>query len=209
MKFINMAFLLVYAGSVLSMEESLNGVAWSTVGKPWNDIKCGHLRNALDNESQKVIGDFNLRKVIKALAKNNRNEDLGYLFQKIEICVDIAATLNTPDQNGLSILHYALSLKEVNVKIIEVLLKNGANPNLALTKAYGQTLRGKNFLYPNWTAAHIAVRTNKPKDFFTLLKKYGTDFLHKDDEGWTPVRLAQHHNMKVPLEFFADERDPE
>lgn len=103
-------------------------------------------------------------------------------------------------ESGLGVLHRALSNKNINYAIIRVLLKAGADTNLALLENCGEKGVGIGRMYKGWTSVHFAVRARVSKPIFELLYNYEADFSRKDTS-WTPIGLAFTENNHTFIEF--------
>lgn len=99
---------------------------------------------------------------------------------------------------GLPLLHYALLQKKPNSKIVEMLLKAGADANQAIEidTPYSRSDRMLT-LYAGWTPMHIAVQCYCSEQILRLLHNAHGDFYKADGKGWKPADLV-FHNTSIP-----------
>lgn len=103
----------------------------------------------------------------KILIKNYHQDDFNAILQKI-------SSVNVQDQNGNTLLHYAVATNNVNAMLS--LLNYDINYDI------------KNDI--GYTPLHYACYNGGVQIAFTLIKGSGTDVNESDNEGNTPIMLA-------------------
>ncbi len=102
--------------------------------------------------------------------------------------VSLQKIVNHFSNLGFTPLHRLLIDKNAKLRMLEILLEIGADPNIKLTK----NINHKGKFYRGWTAVHIAVRRQKNEAFFETLHKYKGNFFQSDDDEWRPIDLVFH-----------------
>jgi hypothetical protein len=138
------------------------------------------------------------------LVKKNNVEGLKTILEGLKESRLTDSVLNNQfsKTRGCTLLQEALSNDKINLNIISLLLKNGADPNIRVSKNHFVEKPVVNVkhcrqpIFDGWTASHIAVvREECPLEVIELLKEYGCNFKQKDndsDGGWSAEDLVEY-----------------
>ena len=96
------------------------------------------------------------------------------LKQKVEKMIFSGADINAQDEDGYTLLHSAVSID--HAEIVEILLKNGANPNIKDKK--------------DNSPLHFAMRLEASRPVIKLLCENGADLNAQNSIGFTPLHYA-------------------
>lgn len=129
----------------------------------------------MEAELVEAVKNGNSEKIETGLAENKYQK---YLFKSVF--------------EGDFLLHIAA--KEKNTKIVEALLKAGANPN------QGSEVEGS---HRGYTAAHDAA-SNGDIDVLKLLKDYNADFNRCSDDQWYPLHCSVYKGHQGATKFLLD-----
>ena len=126
---------------------------------------------------------------------------LEKILTKNRLHMNLETALNSFNAQGLAPIHEALIARK-NIKIIELLLEYGADPNRGILEDFKSKGKGKKItLYKGWTAAHIATRYCD-EDILWMLLKHDADFFVTDNSGWSPLQLAKSDRRSWDLALF-------
>lgn len=114
---------------------------------------------------------------------------------------DKSEIVNYMSKNGMTLVHFALSLPSVDIRIVDALLKNGGLVNEPIPRDIGKKF------YKGYTAAHIAVRRQKSVEIFEKLKQNQVDFFNADAGQWRAIDLVFHEGNAEVVAWFAQNYD--
>ena len=182
------------------MQKEIDNIDWQEV-----------VEKGMDHLSANSAGET----VVNVLLSKRKHEDVVRLIAELKSINP--RKLNEKDTNGETLLHVACRYEDDRIQeIIELLLKSGANPNLAnkqgetpmhvLCNKLAQNSPSFQFSLPNTRqfTRHPDSLSQASNDPFNasfsawairVLKKYGADPTIADNEGYTCMDLAKDNNL--------------
>ena len=182
------------------MQKEIDNIDWQEV-----------VEKGMDHLSANSAGET----VVNVLLSKRKHEDVVRLIAELKSINP--RKLNEKDTNGETLLHVACRYEDDRIpEIIELLLKSGANPNLAnkqgetpmhvLCNKLAQNSPSFQFSLPNTRqfTRHPDSLSQASNDPFNasfsawairVLKKYGADPTIADNEGYTCMDLAKDNNL--------------
>lgn len=105
------------------------------------------------------------------------------------------ADVKLANNRGQTVLHGAVNRdnRRGDRELVELLLKNGANPNARAGSTAGS--------WAGWTPLHVACR-NGSRPMVELLLAHGADVNAKTDKGETPLAIAQANNRTAAVQLL-------
>lgn len=184
--------LLIEHGANPYIKDSFGNDALD-IAHSFGDLEAiGLLNNYVSKYKNKIIDNTTNKGISVELAlelAKSKCEISSSSFTKLLDKVLDKNDLNLRDEGGWTLLHYLTFHEYDDIKLFEMLLVQGLNPNL-------QDVNGN-------TVLHIAVNYCKYKKI-KLLIKYGADANIKNKSGITPFEIAKKYKNTKAIELMSD-----